>query len=209
MFCIHCGTQIPDESVFCPKCGKPQKQDIQSNKSVEPEPSWEVCEIMYGKRHAGFQGPMFWFYAEVLGSKGLTTIGKTRELHGGSQFFEFPKSSDKMAVDIHTKLVNELLFDGWEPVTERGLTWWSYRFKRKATLKTGDDGNSVSLVMLKPGSNKIETIKIIQSFTSLRLAEAKKIAETPNSIILSKVAKSTALHAQSLFEKVGVETKIV
>lgn len=130
MFCIHCGSQLPDGSVFCSKCGKPQQHGIQN--IAQPEPSWEVCEIMFNKRHEGFHGPIFWFYAEVLGSKGLTIIGKTREVPGGSQFFEFPKNTDRMAVDIHTKLVTDLLAEGWEPVSEKGLTWWSYRFRRKA-----------------------------------------------------------------------------
>jgi len=132
MFCIHCGTQLPDESVFCSKCGKPQQQSIQSNRPTQSESSWEACEIMFGKRHAGFSGPIYWFYAEVLGSKGLNIIGKTKEVPGGSQFFDFPKSSDKMAVLIHTKLVTDLLADGWEAVSEKGITWWSYRFRRKA-----------------------------------------------------------------------------
>jgi hypothetical protein len=136
MFCIFCGTQLPDGAGFCSKCGKPQQQGIQNNIPAQLEPTWEVCEIMFDKRNAGIGGQVYWFYAEVLGSKGLSTIGKTEELHVGSHYFDFPKSSDRMAIDIHTKLVNNLLTEGWEPVTERGISWWSYRFRRRVGLIT-------------------------------------------------------------------------
>ena len=99
MFCIHCGMRLPDGAGFCSRCGKSQQQDIQNNIPAQLEPSWEICEIMFDKKHAGFEGQVYWFYAEVLGSKGLTTIGKTEELHGGSHFFEFPKNSDTLAIN--------------------------------------------------------------------------------------------------------------
>lgn len=35
MFCVHCGQQIPDGSVFCPKCG--EKQPVANAQQMQPQ----------------------------------------------------------------------------------------------------------------------------------------------------------------------------
>ncbi|MCL5680556.1 MAG: zinc ribbon domain-containing protein [Candidatus Thermoplasmatota archaeon] len=45
MFCRKCGSQIPDDSVFCPKCGAPQNGGSQTS-SQSPKPASDENEIL-------------------------------------------------------------------------------------------------------------------------------------------------------------------
>ena len=130
MYCSNCGIQLLDGTHFCPSCGKPQQENLQTVQTQSMEPTWETCEIVLDKRH-DFDGWKYWFCIEVLSPKGLYTTGKTREVLAGSHIFDFPSNRDKTGVAVHTKLINDLLADGWEPVSERGVTWWNYRFRRQ------------------------------------------------------------------------------
>lgn len=39
MFCVQCGTKLPDDARFCAACGKPQLASV--SYSAQQEPSWE------------------------------------------------------------------------------------------------------------------------------------------------------------------------
>ena len=46
MFCMNCGTQLPENAKFCFKCGTPQKYlgQVEAPKQIE-EPRWDICQI--------------------------------------------------------------------------------------------------------------------------------------------------------------------
>jgi large subunit ribosomal protein L7/L12 len=100
MYCIHCGTNLPDDANFCSKCGKPQKQE--------------------------------------------TPIEKSR----------------------------------------------------------------YDVVLLDCGKKKIEVIKVIRQLTSLGLAEAKTLAETPGAVIIQGLSKDRAEEVVLVLENVGGTAKL-
>jgi predicted nucleic acid-binding Zn ribbon protein len=50
MFCIKCGTQLPDDNIFCTKCGT--KVNLEENTPVK-EPAEPVCSVCGMKYTAG------------------------------------------------------------------------------------------------------------------------------------------------------------
>ena len=130
MFCISCGTHLPDEANFCWKCGKPQKPGIQPNK-----PKWETCEIVSEKVRDGgvFSGDYLRFWAEAIGSDGQYSAGESAVFKGPYivGYPSFPNSDDQNTTVAHKTLIQKLVKDGWEPASDRGLNWWNYRFRRR------------------------------------------------------------------------------
>jgi hypothetical protein len=123
MYCISCGTELPDNAVFCSKCGKSQKI------STAPEiRKSETCEIIYV-----LVQPVDWesitrfkFVAEAVGPNGKDNILETVTL-GIKGNVQIERSYWGIFVD---ELIDLLLLDGWQPSESRGENWWSYRFRR-------------------------------------------------------------------------------
>ena len=44
MYCRHCGKQIPEDSEFCPGCGKPT--DLEPQEPVKPDSSRQVWVML-------------------------------------------------------------------------------------------------------------------------------------------------------------------
>jgi len=143
MFCIDCGTELPDEANFCWKCGKPQRQDVQSDET-DWEPEWETCEIIYSKVEDNFVlGPKLRFVAKATGPKGVYIAGKSPEFRGRYQRdllvgigvikpdTSIPASlKDKGANEALANLINMLVKEGWES-TGKGLVWYNNLFRRR------------------------------------------------------------------------------
>ncbi len=199
MFCINCGANLPDGASFCPKCGKPQTQDIQAE-----EPKWETCEINYKVTLNGLTGTRGYFCADAIGPSGMYVAERGEEFGCGYNTW-LPDSNH---ASRHKALVAVLIGDDWEPTGERGEHWWQNRFRRRVAAGKENERNLVNLVLLTPGNDRARAIKAIMSLTHLRLGDAKKIAETPNATILSGVSKGRALYAQSVLEKAGAVAKI-
>lgn len=118
MFCINCGTQLPEEANFCWKCGRSQKPGVQTE-----EPKWETCEIEPEQENAGLLRTMFSlqtdrynYVAKAVGPKGIYMVAETG------------------FVDNHEKavqtLVSQLVQQGWESMG-KGERWYSYKFRRR------------------------------------------------------------------------------
>ena len=205
MYCINCGTQIPDEANFCSKCGKLQTSKIEK---VE-ETKWETCEIAYTVINQGhlLSNRRMMFWANAIGVNGNYNAGESVPFE---QYTTPPSSSDQRALAAHREFISQLTKNGWESAGDRGEDWWCNRFRRKATASSPVQENAfVNLIILDAGHNKIETIKVIRMLTDLGLGEAKILAETPNGVILRQVARSIASEAQSRFQKVGATVKMV
>lgn len=197
MFCSNCGTNLPDGANFCLTCGKPQTQGLPAD-----APKSETCEINYKVTHDGLTGTRGYFCVDAIGPDGPYMANRSEEFSCGYNTW----TPGVNHAPRHKALVDSLVKDGWEPTGDRGEAWWQNRFRRTAAArKTG----TVDLLLLKPGKNIVESIKVIRALTHLDLGDAKKIAGTPNSVILRGVSTSAAMQAQALLEKAGVLTKIV
>jgi large subunit ribosomal protein L7/L12 len=66
----------------------------------------------------------------------------------------------------------------------------------------------VVLVSAQP-DKKIASIKLIRELTNVGLAEGKRLAETPNSVIIKGAEYPVALEAFQRFEAIGVKVTLV
>jgi len=127
MFCINCGTQLPEDSNFCLKCGKAQKAGVQAD-----EPKYETCEIVWylDKSNNSFIPKIkfkMYFWAHAIGTKGVYCADKSSEF---SSFAPYPESGNENQVAVLNQFINKLVSNGWQSLT-RGQEWYSYRFQRK------------------------------------------------------------------------------
>jgi hypothetical protein len=130
MFCKDCGAEIPNDSSFCLKCGKPQKGAIESHTE-----GWEYCEIVYEGKKKGIEGVLnllfvsyspdshIRFWASASGPNGTYGAGSTDWFRGS-----YP--NNKRHSGPFYRLKNTLLQEGWEQ-TGGGMTWWNDKFRRR------------------------------------------------------------------------------
>ena len=64
------------------------------------------------------------------------------------------------------------------------------------------------VILQDAGAKKIDTIKVIRALTSAGLVEAKQMAETAGTKILSAVAKEAAEDAKSKLEAAGAKVEV-
>ena len=64
------------------------------------------------------------------------------------------------------------------------------------------------VILQDAGAKKIDTIKVIRTLTSAGLVEAKQMAETAGTKILSGVAKEAAEDAKSKLEAAGAKVEV-
>ncbi len=74
-----------------------------------------------------------------------------------------------------------------------------------AAAEAEEEKTEFDVVIKSAGPKKIETIKVIRQLTSLGLVEAKNMAETADSKVLTGVAKETAEDAKKKLEEAGAE----
>jgi len=66
-----------------------------------------------------------------------------------------------------------------------------------------EEKTEFDVVLKDPGPKKIEVIKVIRQLTNLGLVEAKQMAETAGSKVLSAVSKAAGADAKSKLEAAG------
>ena len=72
-----------------------------------------------------------------------------------------------------------------------------------------EEATEFDVVIKDAGPKKIETIKVIRVLTSLGLVEAKQMAETAGSKVLSAVGKEAAADAKGKLEAAGAVVDVV
>lgn len=72
-----------------------------------------------------------------------------------------------------------------------------------AAAEAAEEKTEFDVVLKDAGPKKIEVIKVIRTLTSLGLVEAKTMAETAGSKVLSGVSKQVAADAKSKLEAAG------
>ena len=127
MFCINCGTELPDKANFCFKCGKPQGQEL-----PKEEIKWEMCEIVWEQANSLLNSILIrsvgCFTARAIGVNGVYIAGKTQSL----SFSDYPPPRhNKDVQQAINDLAAQLGTDGWEPIETKGVYWFEYRFRRK------------------------------------------------------------------------------
>lgn len=71
-----------------------------------------------------------------------------------------------------------------------------------------EEATEFDVFIKDPGPKKIETIKVIRVLTNLGLVEAKQMAETANSKVVTSVSKETAADAKSKLEAAGAVVEV-
>jgi len=116
MYCIECGAQIPDNSKFCPHCGKKQIEGEPSFKEkiaeviIEREITRQVIEAHKSSIDIEFlKKAMGWYLAWVLLHLGLLLIGSSGIFEGNnmgsSKFWPFNDYGGLKRYDITEFLV--------------------------------------------------------------------------------------------------------
>lgn len=77
-----------------------------------------------------------------------------------------------------------------------------------AAGEAAEEKTEFDVVIKDAGPKKIEVIKVIRQLTSLALGEAKALAETPGSKVLSGVGKDAAQDAKKKLEEAGAVVEL-
>lgn len=71
-----------------------------------------------------------------------------------------------------------------------------------------EEKTEFTVVLKNFGANKIQVIKVVRELTGLGLAEAKKVAETPDSVIKENVSKEDAENIKKQLEEAGASVEL-
>ena len=71
-----------------------------------------------------------------------------------------------------------------------------------------EEKTEFDVIIKDPGAKKIDVIKVIRQFTSLGLSEAKALAETAGSKVLTAVGKDAAMDAKKKLEEAGAQVEV-
>ena len=71
-----------------------------------------------------------------------------------------------------------------------------------------EEKTEFDVVLLDPGANKINVIKVVRALTNLGLKEAKDVTETANSKVLEAVTKEKAADARKQLEEAGAKVDV-
>jgi hypothetical protein len=134
MYCNACGTQIPDDSAFCNRCGVDQQLGAGSG----TDPPWEICEIkLLTETENRWGEKTYGFCAEAIGAKGVCTAAKTPRVSAfkgnytwyDSHGWVFDQSTE--AMNCLQEFIAFLVRQRREPIGQ-GSDWYSHRFRRGA-----------------------------------------------------------------------------
>jgi len=77
-----------------------------------------------------------------------------------------------------------------------------------ASAEPVEEKTEFDVVIKDPGAKKIDVIKVIRQLTSLGLGEAKTLAETAGSKVLTAVGKDAAMDAKKKLEEAGANVVV-
>ncbi len=71
-----------------------------------------------------------------------------------------------------------------------------------------EEKTEFTVVLKSFGENKIAVIKVVREITGLGLADAKKAAETPDSVLKENISKEEAEAIQKKLEEAGAKVEL-
>jgi large subunit ribosomal protein L7/L12 len=77
-----------------------------------------------------------------------------------------------------------------------------------AAAEPVEEKTEFDVTIKDPGAKKIDVIKVIRQLTSLGLGEAKALAETAGSKVLTAVGKEAAMEAKKKLEEAGAQVVV-
>jgi len=135
IYCSQCGEDHPGAANFCMKCGAPLKESFQP--SGRPEPQWEYCEIVFDELQAGgiTRREIIKFWAQAIGAQGEYNAGEGPEVYadksGWRRVTKCVGQDRANYMPALNALIGQLSGHGWEPLSNRGSCWFSYKFRRQ------------------------------------------------------------------------------
>ncbi|MGI6787501.1 MAG: 50S ribosomal protein L7/L12 [Acholeplasmataceae bacterium] len=77
-----------------------------------------------------------------------------------------------------------------------------------AAVEEVEEKTEFDVVLKNFGANKIAVIKVVREITGLGLADAKKVTETPDSVLKEKIRKDDAQAIKEQLEAAGATVEI-
>jgi large subunit ribosomal protein L7/L12 len=77
-----------------------------------------------------------------------------------------------------------------------------------AAAEPVEEKTEFDVIIKDTGAKKIDVIKVIRQLTNLGLGEAKALAETAGSKVLSAVGKDAAMDAKKKLEEAGAQVEV-
>ena len=210
MFCINCGANLPDESNFCLKCGKSQKQGDQDAKPVQARETWETCEIVADNEGDNtILAPVLGrFWAKAIAPEGSYFVAC-------SDSFKMPQDTPRQApshIQALDQLTSTLTQAGWLSLT-RGEHWYSQQFRRLIGTPEGrrpDDGKRFDVILEQTHKQRVFQVPLrLVTDTQLSPDESVRIVKRLPAIVASRVpllkAEGFRLRLETLYCKVLVQ----
>ena len=143
MYCMNCGSPLPNNANFCLKCSKSQRENVQTPQQ-KPE-QWETCEIVWTEVQKGglFKGGSIMYWARATGPNGVYLAAQSEVIKvlGAAVLFDifhFDMKSETFQKERKAveSLVAQLQRDGWLVVetpscTPMVPTWWTCKLRRR------------------------------------------------------------------------------
>ncbi|NLL69207.1 MAG: 50S ribosomal protein L7/L12 [Acholeplasmataceae bacterium] len=77
-----------------------------------------------------------------------------------------------------------------------------------AAAEEAEEKTEFDVILKDFGANKIAVIKVVREITGLGLADAKKVTETPNSVLKEKINKDDAQAYKEKLEAAGASVEV-
>jgi tetratricopeptide (TPR) repeat protein len=129
IYCPQCGKELPDDAMFCIKCGKPLQGSVQPTTQLVP--LWEYCEIVPRLVGMGFAS---YFWARGAGANGEYEVARstlTFYIDIDPVYNKVPDRGPNSEAALN-ELLRVLSADGWELLPGKGAYWCSYKLRRQA-----------------------------------------------------------------------------
>lgn len=124
--CTNCGRDLRDGDRFCAACGAPVGGATAPSRAT----TYETCEIKW-RLTSRFFILKFVFYVEAIGPQGMYNAGDSKVVNNtDSPIGGLLDSNRKRSEPALTAFIAQLTSKGWESVPEKGLAWYSYKFRR-------------------------------------------------------------------------------
>ena len=226
MFCLNCGAQLPDNANFCFKCGKPQQPT--SDPPTSTLGHWEnkeFSELFYGNPKWRSDGPYEYDYLNSLAQAMRVEINATVKalLERVAPFgWEPTEPTDAGRLLLASRIDMKLVKTGFL-LSEKfynELTQVRISFRRWVTNDQSKKDAEIQaqlakkgktpfeVVLLTPGPNKINAIKVVMELFHLGLKESKDIVESAPTTLKRTSSQAEAEVIRDRLVKAGLDVQI-